>query len=174
MNKIIGVESRSSTPRNLCEISDVCKISVVQDNVSTFGDGYCNTYSSLYNTEGCCWDGGDCMRVFDDCVVTPETCSGDINALGNGSCERDWLGFTNLYYNEGCCWDGGDCTKPAPVDPVDIGGILVIGASLIVVFGLAFWFTLHNRNNYTSTARPPAESSLAPSITAEERRSQRR
>ena len=95
-----------------------------------------------------------------------------LNGLGNGYC---YTNTDSAYNTEGCCWDGGDCTPPAPVDPVDIGGILVIGASLvIVVFGLAFWFTLHNRNNYTSTARPPAESSLAPSITAEERRSQRR
>jgi len=167
-----GGSITTNTPMNLCEIFDDCK--VFGDCVATpetcsglryrLGDGYCNNYAP-YNTEGCCWDGGDCIKVFDDCVATPETCSGDINSLGDDYCNYE-------FNTEECCWDWGDCIKAALVgpDPVDIGGIVVIAASAIVVVGFAFWLTLHNRNNNTSTARPPAESSSAPSITAEESR----
>jgi len=118
----VGDDSRttnttSTTGNLLCEISDICKSSLVLQpgiDASFLGNGYCNNYAP-YNTEECCWDGGDCIKVFtgNDCIVTPETCSGaDINLLGNGICEiGNYIYFQNTTYNEGCCWDGGDCLK---------------------------------------------------------------
>ena len=103
MRTKIGGDSRT---RNLaCEISEDC-YSATNDPFQLVGNGYCNNWFP-YNTEACCWDGGDCSKVFGDCVATPETCT-VINSplLGNGHC-YNW----SPYNTEGCCWDGGDCAK---------------------------------------------------------------
>jgi hypothetical protein len=70
MNKTVGGDS--STPRNH---SDVCRNSLYQQgqDASKIGNGFCNNYAP-YNTDGCCWDGGDCIKVFGDCVASPGTC----------------------------------------------------------------------------------------------------
>jgi len=99
------IEGDSRTRNLACEISEEC-YSETNDPFQLIGNGYCNDWSP-YNTEACCWDGGDCIKVVDDCVVTPETCT-VINSLllGNGHC-YDW----SPYNTEGCCWDAGDCAK---------------------------------------------------------------
>jgi len=60
------------------------------------GNGYCN---SLYNTEACGWDGGDCLiDGYPDCHVE------NPHWFGNGNCQR-------LYNTEACGWGGGACIE---------------------------------------------------------------
>ena len=58
-----------------------------------FGNGSCNP---VLLTVGCCWDGGDCEKVFGDCKATYETCPG-VSGIGPvfamiGKITRDTVG----------------------------------------------------------------------------------
>jgi len=98
------------------------------------------------------------MRVFGDCVATPETCSGNINWLGDGYCNN-----YAPYNTEGCCWDGGDCSNK-----IDSGIVLVAtAAGIFALVTMLIWclacLKLYNRrNNHSSTVQPAAATNAAP------------
>jgi len=158
--------------RNLCEISDECNVV----NPSWLGDSYCDDWAGNYNTEACCWDGGDCRDdpteqelFFGDCKVSAECSVGvyDWNELGNGYC-NDF----SPYNTEACCGDGGDCSRV-----LSEGAIIAIAfAALIFVCCFLAACRSSTNNAGTSTAQPAAAATpiTAPPFTEEERTSQRR
>jgi len=144
-----------SRTRNLlvgsCEISDACNSSLTDPFL---GNDICNDYDP-YNTEECCWDGGDCVKVFGDCNATHETCAGDISLLGDGYCDannkNDW--YTG-YNTEGCCWDGGDCSRPKPEGLEGVGTFVFVALSFTLC--TLFRAKLHsNRRNAAATNAGP-------------------
>ena len=90
---------------------------------SWIGDAYCDYTSSLYNTEACGWDGGDCCEL--SCLAEDATYACGSNdyvcidpLYTDGSCQAtamSWVGdgwCDQFPYNtEACQWDGGDCCE---------------------------------------------------------------
>jgi len=169
--------------RNLCEISDDCNVSYP----SYLGDNVCDEWLPAYNTEACCWDGGDCdppeeqEQFFGDCKVSTGCSVSTLyywNKLGDGYCNDYYP-----YNSKECCWDGGDCSRGGGLNKVNKETIvtIVVGVVIFLMFLVSVVFqyrTTRSRanNGSTSTAQPAATTitGAPPSLTEEERKSQRR
>jgi LNR domain len=81
------------------------------------GDGYCD--GEPYDTEGCAWDGGDCIHCPKgyfglDCTLNYPNCSvpyPDSQLIGDGKCD-------SVDYTAECGWEGGDCCAPDDPRPI--------------------------------------------------------
>jgi hypothetical protein len=70
------------------------------ENPINIGDGIC--HGGQYNTEGCHYDGGDCLefnKKYPNCTTDLLV---DASRVGNGYC-------TNELNSAECGWDDGDC-----------------------------------------------------------------
>lgn len=153
-----------------------CKVSIECSVIGSgwLGDGICFNYYP-YNTEACCWDGGDCdppekqeqKQFFGDCKVSAECSVSTLywHELGDDYCD-DYP-----FNSKECCWDGGDCSTG--LSQGSIAAIAIFIVILLCCFSAAFRCAKSSTNNSTSTAQP-ADTTISAPLTEEEKQSQRR
>lgn len=89
-------ENYATTANRNCTASDLPCCEVEKPHL--LGDGVCQDGEGEYNTEGCRWDGGDCLHEnYTSCFgIVPEK-------LGDENCDG------GKYNTKECGWDGGAC-----------------------------------------------------------------